>query len=533
MNHHSNPFSSQQNPRRNVPVGNNSHQSGAKTHQSFSSNEIVLATSNYRQIPIRTLEVENKLNHLKQKFEPHLTKTAPHPQQIPANIPVRKVVKPQINNFETTVQPNSNRFTINPVAPMPTNTHQLPSKKVYTPNNQFQTTLTHKILPVNNANINKIYSQSYQEQLNPLPKKSIFPINKGFNSIKTKKSSRFIPRFRNHKVTASIMIFLISATLFSVSGFFYYQRNLPSQTAVAGVVENKIEYPKLDEYKTWITEQNGSYSEPQEDVDQDQINNYEEFLINSNPLSANTCDPEKTDSQNLFNFIDPATCKPINFEDEQETKKFEELITFPDLKEGFLIDNQELVTDTQPTNTANLLSFFNIQNFSDLESISIESLDTQVSEKNTKKEYLRLIGRIESYINQFRSYEANDRNYPVPVHPAVFLDVSLRYQVPLKYTLAIARTESRFGTDRYTASGNLTRPGEHQNIYSMGLTDGGKNITFNSWEAGVESFGKWYKKFQDRGISNCSKWKIYNPNGDYCSKVEKLAASIEIYLESN
>jgi hypothetical protein len=65
----------------------------------------------------------------------------------------------------------------------------------------------------------------------------------------------------------------------------------------------------------------------------------------------------------------------------------------------------------------------------------------------------------------------------------------------------------------------------------MGLTETSSS-GFNTWEEGVESFGKWYKRFQDRKVPDCSKWRIYNPNGDYCTKVETLADEIEAYLKS-
>jgi hypothetical protein len=116
------------------------------------------------------------------------------------------------------------------------------------------------------------------------------------------------------------------------------------------------------------------------------------------------------------------------------------------------------------------------------------------------------------------------------VHAGKYLEISLKYDIPLKYMLAIARTESRYGTDRYTNSGNLTRPGQHKNIFSIGLDDSGNNWTFKTWEEGMEAMGKWWKKFDEKGISVAKRLKIFNPNGDYPRKIELLANEIEKFL---
>ncbi|NJK70793.1 MAG: hypothetical protein HC932_00775 [Thermales bacterium] len=66
----------------------------------------------------------------------------------------------------------------------------------------------------------------------------------------------------------------------------------------------------------------------------------------------------------------------------------------------------------------------------------------------------------------------------------------------------------------------------------MGLDDSGNNIGFETWEKGVESFGRWYRRFDDAGVLDCNKWRIYNPNGDYCAHVEETANGIDYFLGS-
>jgi len=528
--------------------------------------EPALNSNNYRQIPIRTIDVDQQLQHLKNKFNPHLVKPKPAEAPLPQPVAVKVVKKsqpilqniiPQAAVFHQT-EANHQPPTGNVVQSGHVNKHHDLNQsndsrsvghkpdvsEINQPNfNQYsrsayQQNISHNPtkFPNNSPKASpifshQIYSKDYQQKIQPKTTNAIIPHSKFYQNKPGKK--RFLSRIKSKRVVASILMFLISATIFGVSGFVYFQRNQNPTAAVAGVVEGNTEFPKLEEYKTWIEQKTGTEAEPQDDIDNDQLSNYEEFILESDPISANTCNPEVTDSQNLFAFINPVTCKPIDFNNPQEAEKFEGLISFSNLQQGFLKD---VVTETpNPTaaNSSSLLNLFGVENYTQLDSITSEQLDAQLAQKTTKKEYLRLVGRIDDYVKQFRSYEALDRNYPAPVHPATYLEVSLKYQVPLKYTIAIARTESRFGTDRYTASGNLTRPGQFQNIYSMGLTDGGQNLKFNKWEDGVEAFGKWYKKFNDRGVSNCAKWRIYNPNGDYCSKIEALAASIDIYLQSN
>jgi hypothetical protein len=347
------------------------------------------------------------------------------------------------------------------------------------------------------------------------------------------------PRKRN-KLGRFVAATAILLTLVGGVGAYALNKNLvPAgfpgigimKSAVAGEVSYKgSDVENFEEYKKWILSQNSSqYSAPTDDLDNDQLTNYEEFILQTNPKTANTCDKESTDIENLLKLVDPVTCKQIDLNNNNLVAKYSQVINLPNIQAQLV---KSLDSDAQkPATPENLLQLFGVDAYSKIDSLTEDQVSKEIMQKNTKIEYLRTIKKIDSYIEKYRSYKTGDRDYPTPVRGAVYLDVSLRYNTPLKYSLAIARLESRFGTDRFTPSGELTRPAQYQNIYSMGLTDSSSS-GFNTWEAGVESFGKWYKRFEDRKVSDCAKWKIYNPNGDYCSKVEALATEIDSYLKS-
>jgi hypothetical protein len=330
----------------------------------------------------------------------------------------------------------------------------------------------------------------------------------------------------------SVLLFTLSA-LFLAGAFGYTQmQNNPGQQQVAGAQESLLDEAELEAYSDWINKKNGGeFSAPEADLDSDQLTNYEEFIIGTDPVSAHTCDPETTDMQNILNVVNPVTCQEINLENEDEIEFFSEIINLPDVQAELLKEPSNPATT--PTGVSpSIREAFGIAEFGELDTVSRDTLVAQVETTEEKKAILATIEKIDAYVTNHRSYEVFDRDYETPVHSATYLDVARRYNVPLKYVLAIARLESRFGTDRFTNNGNLTRPGQYQNIYSIGLTDGGQNLKYETWEEGVEGFGKWYTKFHERGISDCAKWRIYNPNGDYCAKVENLASEIEEYLNS-
>jgi hypothetical protein len=331
----------------------------------------------------------------------------------------------------------------------------------------------------------------------------------------------------------------VSALLTAViaSSIFSQKITNSAQGQVAGVSE-KIK-PKsntkitTDAYKSWIEDKLGSYHEPDEDFDGDQLTNDEEFTIGSEPNNPNTCNPKKTDAENLVEFINPVTCKSIDLSDTVAMEKFKKIVDFSLIRSKVMQSEARNTKEDVVTNpTGSILTLFGVSSLENLNKQEFNSskFKTELDQIKVKQESIDKINKINQYIKETRSLEPFDRNYPIPVSGAVYLEVSLKYNVPLKYTLAVAQRESRFGTDAYDKDGNLTRPGKYKNIFSMGLDDSGNNVAFETWEKGVESFGRWYRRFDDKGVSDCSKWRIYNPNGDYCKSVEETATQIDYYL---
>lgn len=348
---------------------------------------------------------------------------------------------------------------------------------------------------------------------------------------------------RSLYITAFVMLF-VSATIFTFTFNSYQQKQ--NRSAVAGVLETqsisssnsssrtKKGVAVLDEegYKKWIESKNNNrFSPTDEDLDNDGLTNGEEFLLQTNPLKDKTCN-DKTDVENLVALIDPSNCKAMDLSSEENVKKFSKFINIPKVREEFLTDIQKKdATIDLGDKKKSVLSVFEIAAFTDLDKLNPENIKQTSKLSETKLTYLEMVSKIGKYIQLYRSQDPIDRNYASPVHPAVYLDTALKYDVPLKYMLAIARSESRFGTDRFDNEGNLTRPGEFKNIYSLGLDDSGNNHGFENWEKGVEAFGKWYQRFQKKGVNDCSKWRIFNPNGDYCAKVEALSNEIQTFLD--
>ena len=413
-----------------------------------------------------------------------------------------------------------------------------------------------------NFDLNKIGSQNSNSladrfgakkstRLRP-PKNTFLRVDKNIGPLEIYNQD-FSQTFSHRKLKFGIWqkITTISLLILLISGVFIWN-NLNSKiidndnAAVAGAIED-IE--KSSAYRLWIvTKNNGQYSPPEADLDNDKLLNYEEFLIDSNPMKDKNCENQKTDMENILNLINPKTCQVIDFSNEEQLKNFNKIVDLNKLQETLKQQSSTQIIqqsvkpelkqeDTQAQNSStsvitlqasnyNLENFFGVEDYNQINTLKTEALNSE------QKGYQSTIEKIDKYINKYRSYEIYDKNYNNPVHSAVYLETSLKYNVELKYVLAIARQESRFGTDRYTNSGALTRPGQYQNIYSIGLNDAGQNLGYSSWEEGVYGFGKWYQKMHQKNISDCQKWRIYNPNGDYCQKTENLANQIQSYLAS-
>lgn len=329
-------------------------------------------------------------------------------------------------------------------------------------------------------------------------------------------------------VSAAFMLFVSLLTSFSANGFSL--SNPSALPQVAGVKE-QLASPEDVAYKNWIEKKNnGVFISRDTDSDQDGLANSEEFLLDTNPLSPNTCSKDKTDSQLLIELINPKTCLALSLQSEEEFKLFSLVLNVAQVKENIAKKYSEQKVEPAAIKDLSVLGLFGVKNYNELESITSESVEQSAKLSSIKVNYLQQIQKIEKYMLQYRSYEQYDRDYELPVNAGKYLDVSIKYNTPLKYVLALARNESRFGTDRFTKDGTPTRPGAYKNIYSIGLT-GSSSFGYNSWEDGVEAFGKWYKNLNDKGVNDCRKWRIYNPNGDYCTKIEGLAGEIQSYLD--
>ena len=360
-----------------------------------------------------------------------------------------------------------------------------------------------------------------------------------FSKLKSKVNSytsgmiSAIPKFKNKYAFVGVIVGAILTSGFILVSLFAKPNVSTSRKEVAGVFEKKKSANEpTDAYKSWINDKLGSYSGPSEDADADGLTNDEEFMIGSDPNNQHTCNPNKTDAQNLIELINPVTCQAIDVNDPIAMEKFKKLVDFDAIHSKIVTNVVSTVEPDKKIASSSLSGVFGVNSLESLNKVEFSDgqLKNELETIKVKQGYISKINKINQYMKETRSLEPFDRNLPIPVSGSVYLQVSQDYNVPLKYVLAVAQRESRFGTDVYDKDGNLTRPGKYKNIFSMGLDDSGNNIGFETWEKGVVSFGKWYKNFQDRGVSDCNKWRIYNPNGDYCKSIEETASQIDYYL---
>lgn len=273
-------------------------------------------------------------------------------------------------------------------------------------------------------------------------------------------------------------------------------------------------------YADWSQKYFGKLVTQDGDEDSDELKNKEEFLVGSDPTKFSSCNNSISDAETLYELIDPKTCQAISINNEEVINRVSKVM---DLKRL----NQQLASAGSSSSSSSSSLSSIISALIDNQLLSRDQIDSAQKKLEQQKQYAELLEKVDAYIALYRSYGTFDRDYETPIDSVVYLQVSLKYNVPMKYMMAIARLESRFGTDRFTDSGAQTRPGQYKNIYSLGLDDSGNNLNFVAWEDGVEAFGRWYKNMEEKGVSDCAKWRIYNPNGDYCSKVETTARNFE------
>jgi hypothetical protein len=84
------------------------------------------------------------------------------------------------------------------------------------------------------------------------------------------------------------------------------------------------------EFKAWIADFNDIKTEdrsPDADPDQDGLTNLDEFLLKTIPTNAQSCGNARLDGENILASIDPASCKPVNFNDPAIAAKFDGVVT--------------------------------------------------------------------------------------------------------------------------------------------------------------------------------------------------------------
>ncbi len=162
------------------------------------------------------------------------------------------------------------------------------------------------------------------EEISNISKQTDLPELSGeINKSKLRKKIRLNNRIKRYSVSALFTtIIIIFCTLF-LTGNAQWMGKFGEKNAQADKIKNEI----TKKYNEWIVTNNaGKYSPPSNDLDSDGINNYKEFQIGTNPNSKNSCNPSITDSQNLLNLINPATCQPIDFNISDQVTKFKDIL---------------------------------------------------------------------------------------------------------------------------------------------------------------------------------------------------------------
>lgn len=344
--------------------------------------------------------------------------------------------------------------------------------------------------------------------------------------------SKLFRFFSGALMIAGVFIFLLGALLF---GYIRYNNSDSTIIPQVAGVRDGGEYSQ-NPFDSWMLQKTGAVTVRDEDTDGDGLTNYEEFLLGSDPSSEYSCDNEKKDVELVLEFVNPGTCNPVNLESELELQEFSDIVNVELIQQGFVESLAEVPEVAENSSGAvTVKEVFGATSLEELNGITEETVNTEEEQKRIaqKAEYIELIRKVDAYMLQNRSLEPYDRNYDIPVTGAVYVQVAEQYDMPLKYVMAISQRESRFGTDRYDNNGFLTRPGQYENIVAMGLDDSGNNMSFGSWEGSLEALGKWYRRFDDAGVDDCRKWRIYNPNGDYCERINQVVAEFEYFMANN
>ena len=128
----------------------------------------------------------------------------------------------------------------------------------------------------------------------------------------------------------TVTVLMLGTTAMSYSNLASTQQ---PKTANAQVPITSILEKQKEEYTKWIKGiNNDTYLDPNGDQDGDKLTNFEEFLVGSHPLTTHTCNINISDSENLINLINPATCKGIDTNNPAEVAKFGQVVNLPALQ---------------------------------------------------------------------------------------------------------------------------------------------------------------------------------------------------------
>lgn len=397
----------------------------------------------------------------------------------------------------------------------------------------------------NNPAVNPVVPESYQaevanthyeeplQELTPIDETPLVEIKQleppeetQFFEVKDQISTTFWGDIHEHKTEANTrrdwvwVGVLVATILVAFGGVALNNKIVPTASVLAASSSGAaVDARELKGYSDWSRQIFGKVAGQSEDLDQDELTNLEEFKVGSDPKKYSSCDNEKSDSETLYDLVDPKSCKAITVADDEVLARVSQVM---DLQRF----NKTLASSSSSSQPISAV----VDDIINMQFLSKDEVATAQQKLEQQKTYTVLLEKMAAYMEEYRSYGALDRDYELPVKPEEFLRVSLKYNIPMKYMMAIARLESRFGTDRYSDGGAETRPSQYKNMYSIGLDDSNNNLKYATWEDGVEGFARWYVNLEERDVSDCAKWKIFNPNGDYCSKVESTAEGFESFL---
>jgi hypothetical protein len=316
-----------------------------------------------------------------------------------------------------------------------------------------------------------------------------------------------------------ILLALVLGLVIVAAAFFVYQslkankdleeNKVLNDTRLAGELSTK--------YKTWSYDVVKKVVKLDDDEDKDGLTNYTEFMLGSKPNEAFSCSGNLNDSKTLYAFIDPSTCNKIDLSTSANLKKYQNFINFNDYSK--VIESSPVQKPISVVGGDSLETVFDTK---DISKISIDSLKSNYETfDSVKKEYAKKIIALNSYFLLYRSSNIKDKDNPIPLSAAQYLDASLKYKIELKYLVAVAQKESSFGTLGTGETGVVEVTYSNKNLTGFGRAENGQSVwKFDNWETGLFALAKWYQKLGDAGVIGC----------DRCEKTENQAKVFEEYF---